>query len=438
MPSTNLTAAFVSQARPVDGRTTEYRDAKTPGLALRVTPRGSRSWTLRYRTHEGVQRRYTIGPYPAVSLASAREQALAVLTQAASGGDPAKAKKAARQTATASRLHTIGDLAERYFDDAAKGRHRPKGKPKRPSTLKMDRYYYHRLVAPAFGSVPIAEPRRADIQTFINRIADEHSPSSANQCRNVLRQMFTYAVFLELIPANPCTFVDGPSFTTRERVLSDDELRLIWTVCEDPASVPGLHMSHAMGIAIQLALVTLQRRAEAACINMAEIDFEKALWTIPGDRTKNKRTHIVPLSDLALTLIREAIALCPHEMDQPYAGYLFPSPRKADTCVDPHALTRSFSRLTEATDIQNARLHDLRRTGATHLTGEGLSVSRFIVSQVLNHISDTGGAAAVTSVYDRNAYLREKRRALDAWAKYLTALVFGETVASNVVHLSGQ
>jgi integrase len=436
MPAKNLTGAFVSPAKAIDGRTTEYRDTKTPGLALRVTPKGTRSWTLRYRTNEGVQRRYTIGPYPAVSLASAREQALAVLTQAAGGGDPAKAKKAARQTATAARLHTIGDLAERYFDDAAKGRHRPNGKPTRPSTLKMDRYYYDRLVAPAFGSVPIAEPRRADIQTFINRIADEHSPSSANQCRNVLRQMFTYAVFLELIPANPCTFVDGPSFTTRDRVLTDDELRIIWTACADPASVPGLHMTRAMGIAIQLALVTLQRRAEVACMHTQEINFDKALWTIPGERTKNKRTHIVPLSDLALNLIREAIALCPHEADQPYEGYLFPSPRKPGLPVKPHALTRAFGRLTEATGVENARLHDLRRTGATHLTGEGLSVSRFIVSQVLNHISDTGGSSAVTAVYDRNAYLPEKRNALDAWALLLSHIVVGQALTSNVVLLS--
>jgi integrase len=434
--SKNLTAAFVSQAMPIDGRTTEYRDTKTPSLAIRVTPKGTRSWTLRYRTNEGVQRRYTIGPYPAVSLVSAREQALAVLTEVAAGGDPAKAKKVAKQTATAARLHTIGDLAERYFDDAAKGRHRPKGKPKRPSTLKMDRYYYDRLVAPAFGSFPIAEPRRADIQTFINRIADENSPSSANQCRNVLRQMFTYAVFLELIPANPCTFVDGPSFTTRERVLTDEELRIIWTTCEAPVPVTGLHMTRAMGIAIQLALVTLQRRAEVACLHMQEIDFDKALWTIPGSRTKNKRTHIVPLSDLALGLIREAIALCPRETDQPYEGYLFPSPRNAVVSVDPHALTRSFGRLTAATGVENARLHDLRRTGATHLTGEGLSVSRFLVSQVLNHVSDTGGGSAVTAVYDRNAYLAQKRRALDAWATLLSRIVDNQPLSSNVVPFS--
>jgi len=168
---------------------------------------------------------------------------------------------------------------------------------------------------------------------------------------------------------------------------------------------------------------------------MAEIDFDKALWTIPGSRTKNKRTHIVPLSNLALSLIIEAIALCPHETDQPYEGYLFPSPRNADVSVDPHALTRAFGRLTEAKGVENARLHDLRRTGATHLTGEGLSFPRLIVSKVLNHVSDTGGSSTVTAVYDRNAYLSQKRHALDAWAGQIAGIVSREGAASNVVAL---
>jgi len=432
MSAKNPTAAFVAQAKPINGRTTEYRDIKTPGLAPRVTPKGSRSWTLRYRTNGRIQRRYTIGPYPAVSLVSAREKALTVLAEVATGIDPALEK---RRSVVDPRMVTVANLAERYFIDAAKGRHRPKGKPKRAGTLRADRYYYDRLVGPVFGKLPLTEPRRADIQAFINRIADDEAPGTASQCRNVLRQLYTYAVFQELVSANPCTFVDGPSFATRERVLTDDELRTIWTACEAPALVTGLHMTRAMGIAIQLALVTLQRRAEVACLHTQEIDFDKSLWTIPGSRTKNKRTHIVPLSDLALGLIREAVALCPHETDQPYDGYLFPSPRKPGLPVEPHALTRAFGRLTEATGVENARLHDLRRTGATHLTGEGLSVSRFLVSQVLNHISDTGGSSAVTAIYDRNAYLAQKRNALNAWAAHLASIVSGEKAQSNVVRL---
>ena len=85
------------------------------------------------------------------------------------------------------------------------------------------------------------------------------------------------------------------------------------------------------------------------------------------------------------------------------------------------------------TCVENARLHDLRRTGATHLTGEGLSIPRLIVSKVLNHISDTGGSSAVTAVYDRNAYLAQKRNALDAWATSLSRIVDGQPLSSNVV-----
>ena len=76
-----------------------------------------------------------------------------------------------------------------------------------------------------------------------------------------------------------------------------------------------------------------------------------------------------------------------------------------------------------AVGIADATAHDFRRTGATFLTGERLNIPRFIVSRVLNQISDTGGAAAVTGVYDRNEYLTEKRRALDAWAALLRDIV---------------
>ena len=427
MPSANLTNAFVRKAVALEGQTTEYRDVKTPALALRVTVSQSKSWTLRYRTANGAQRRYTIGPYPAISLASARERALSILAEARAGGDPAGDKKAAKHESRAARLHTIGDLAERYFNDAEKGRHRPKGRPKRVGTLTSERYYYGRLIAPVFAQRPISELARVDIQFFVNRIADEHSRSSASQCLSIFRQFYAYAVWHELVPANPCAFVEGPSFAARDRVLSDGELRSIWTACAAPEGLAGLTMSRATGIAIQLALVTLQRRGEVAHMHTREIDLEKRLWTIPGSRTKNKRVQIVPLSDEAVALIQEAMRLAaPPGQNQLHEGYLFPSSRKPGLPIEAHALTRAFGRIAKALGLVDVRVHDLRRTGATHMTGEKLGFPRFIVSQVLNHVSDTGGAAAVTAVYDRNAYVPEKRRALDAWAAHFAGLVAGE------------
>ncbi len=150
-----------------------------------------------------------------------------------------------------------------------------------------------------------------------------------------------------------------------------------------------------------------------------EIDLKNRLWTIPAERTKNKRVHVVPLSNEAITLISEALQVAAPAADTPHEGYLFPSLQKPGLPIEARALTRAFRRIAETLGLQDVRIHDLRRTGATHMTSEQLGISRFVVSQVLNHASDTGGAPAVTAVYDRNAHLQEKRGALEEWASHL-------------------
>jgi integrase len=116
---------------------------------------------------------------------------------------------------------------------------------------------------------------------------------------------------------------------------------------------------------------------------------------------------------------------------------LFPKIRGPVTAIDPSNLTRAFVALAKEAKLSNARLHDLRRTGATALTSERIGIPRFIASRVLNHASDKGDAAAVTGVYDRNEYLPQKRQALDAWAKLLREIVSDEARPSNVVALKG-
>ena len=116
-------------------------------------------------------------------------------------------------------------------------------------------------------------------------------------------------------------------------------------------------------------------------------------------------------------------------------GFVFPSPRDKGKHIDRRALSRAMNRMCELLNINNATPHDLRRTGATNLTSERVEIPRFIVSQVLGHSSDTGGGAAITGVYDRNAYLKEKRRALDAWAVRLLEIVEDGNRVENVVSI---
>ena len=431
------TIASVEAAKPVPNRQVEYPDVKVPGLALRVSPTGNKSWTLRYRTNEGEQRRLTLGRYPSVSLSKARELAHKAVGRVAEGVDPAKEKRSSKAAAQTKNLSTVAALIESYFEDAARGRHKPNGRPKRTSTLDMERDYFERVIKPRFGRLPVVNLTRHELQRFLDGIGHT-APASARHCRNVVRQAFNYGIRRDVVEKNPAHLTELPASHSRERVMSDDELRAIWKAANAPASVEDLTMSAAMGLAICFAMVTLQRGGEVCGLNAREIDRKNKLWTIPGTRTKNHRIQVVPLSDLALDILDRAFALAlrgPRATKRSagkWSGFAFPS-RSSDRSITRHAFTRSMKRMTNVLGIPDATPHDFRRTGATNITSERIGIPRFIVSRVLNQISDTGGAAAVTGVYDRNEYLPEKRRALTAWSGLLQEII-SESKPQRALH----
>ncbi len=402
MPANRIsTSASAKAAKATTGRQIEYPDVAVGGLALRVTPAGRKTWTLRYRTRDGQQRRITLGTFPAVGLADARQAAREALGAAAKGADPAKQKQAAVAAAKARKLSTVGDLIDAYFEDAERGRHRMNARPKRASTIEMERAYFERLIRPRFGKVLVADLGRHDLQVFFDDVGGK-APSAARQCRNVIRQAFNYGVRREVVAANPAQLSELPVAGSRDRVLSDAELRLIWAATFDPRDGEGVALSAGMGRAIRFAMVTLQRGGEVCGLEAQEVDRQARLWTIPGGRTKNHRTHVVPLSPLALDVLHEAFGT------QSWTGYAFPSPRREGP-ITRRAFSRATNRVTKAVGVGDATPHDFRRTGSTAITGERIGVPRFVVSRILNQMSDTGGAAAVTGVYDRNEYLTEGR-----------------------------
>lgn len=435
MPRVNLTDAFCRSAKPLDGALTEFSDMKERGLALRVTAAGVKSWTFRYRNAAGEQKRLSLGRLDDVSLAKARAAAVAERSKVHAGDDPAKVRRLERKRAVAaSKLETVEEVGERYFAEAAVGRHRPNARRKRESTLTYEIRYFRKHVVPEFGAEKLGDLTRARIQAFVNDLADEFAPSTALQALGVLQAIFVFGARQELVAVNPCQFVTAPRFEARERVLTDAELRTVWNGFDQAATNDKVHISRPVALAVMLAATTIQRRAEVTGMRKDEVDRDAKTWTIPGTRTKNHRTHVVPLSDLALDLYDEAAILSGD------SEYVFPSPRDRSKSIVASAVTHAWSRLLPHLDFggptPKLRPHDLRRTGATNLTSERIGVQRFTVSKVLNHSSDTGDSAAVTAVYDRNAYLPEKRRALEAWATLLCEIVGGLGRTSNVVRLA--
>jgi integrase len=167
-------------------------------------------------------------------------------------------------------------------------------------------------------------------------------------------------------------------------------------------------------------------------MTLEELDLDRGVWTIPAARMKGGQAHVVPLTPGAVQLIREAIRLA-QEGREKAPPVVFPGARDPSRSIRPDSVTHAMRDIMAALGLKNASPHDLRRTGATNMASERLAVAPFIVSKVLGHRSDTGGAAAVTLAhYALHDYAPEKRRALEAWEGLLLEIVGERARAGNV------
>ncbi|MDB5440844.1 MAG: hypothetical protein JWM33_3271, partial [Caulobacteraceae bacterium] len=395
MARPKLTTQGARAAKPAGKRQTAHPDGQVPGLELRVSANGRKVWSFRYRTLKGAQRRVTLGVFPAVDVVDARTAAMAALTVIAGGGDPAAEKRKAKAAEANREIRSFDDLADAYLLACEEGRWRPKGKTKRASTLADETATMKRHVRPALGKRDFLTITRRDVRQLLAKMAAKGIGARTNKVHAIIRQTFAYAVGEELTQINPAVgFPPLGAQNKRVRVLTDAELKTLWAALVDPSELKdktgeAVTVGRPMRIALQLAALLLQRRAEIAGMAVAELNLEEAVWLIPGARAKNGKPHLVPLPPRAVVLIREAIRLANEGREQP-SLYVFPSRHKAQA-FRPDSLTHAMADLTAALGIEGASPHDLRRTGSTALTSERIGVSPFIRSKVLGHTSDAGG-----------------------------------------------
>jgi integrase len=247
-----------------------------------------------------------------------------------------------------------------------------------------------------------------------------------------LRAMFKWAVDEDLITADPTQGVrdprgkNGKSKSERERVLSEDEIKALWRICDDDLKFP-------FGPLVQLLLLTGQREREIGNMTWPELDLDRRVLSLPSTRTKNGRAHSVHLSDLTL----EEIGKLPRFGDA--KGYVFSlnGTKPVESYSD--AKVRIDKRLAELLpDTEPWTFHDLRRTMTTMMADSetGLGIAPHVVDKILNHVS--GSISGVARVYNRNEYAPERRAALDAWGRYLESLVYPDRAQDNVVALHGR
>lgn len=396
--------------------------ANARGLNVRVFPTGVKAWEFRYVTVGGTRRRMPLGTYPALSLASARDKAAGLRLRVVDGDDPAGERSAARLAARTG--ETLEDLAEAYWRAAEKGLHGGRRRPKRPRSIENERSRFRLHIGPKLGRRPFRELRRADIKGFMRELATESGlgPASVGSVGGVLQSILGFAVHEDRLEANPCLGLTRPlAWKSRERMFSDDALAVIWCALRasserksGDALDPLATLAPETALALQLLVLTLCRRNEAAEARWEEFDSELTLWAIPPERAKAGHLHLVPLSPEARSVLLAAKAI-----SEPGQAYVFPAPKGDENPIDGRALTRAVARLCKRHKLPAGSPHDVRRSGATTLTGK-YGVRRFFVALVLGHEAQEG--ARVTSLYDRYSYLPEKREALEVWARHVNGL----------------
>ena len=351
-------------------------DDDVPGFGIRVRASGARTWIYQYKIG-GRTRRLVLGQVSAIKLAKARDIASELHAKVRLGGDPASEKRERVQRA----LNTFGSLAERFLEQ-----YRARARTKDDVSRHLRKY------AAALHPMPVAAITLRDVADLLSKIDKASGAVTANRVRATLSTCFSWAMREGLALANPTANTNKREERSRDRVLSNDEVRRIWSVAGDDT----------YGTIVKLLILTGQRRNEIGELRWSEVDLERHVLSLPAERTKNKRPHVVPLAPTAQALLEAR-------------------PRTNDVVFKFTAWSYSKRLLDGRSGVSDWVIHDLRRTVATGMADIG--IPPHIIEQILNHQS--GHKGGVAGIYNRSSYAAEKAAALARWDEHVCSIVGG-------------
>lgn len=407
----------------------KYYKREDSGLTIRVLPTGVKTFLFVY-TFDGRRRELNLGSYPDKSLADARTDysaAYSILHDKANPRDPQEERNQKHDTARQKReeyrlAFSVTDLIAEYIAKHAK--------PTKRSWYEDERIL-NKDALPVWGNRKASDIKKRDVVLLLESIIDRGSPSSANNNFKIIRKMFNFAVQRDIIEHSPCDGVVMPAPLNRgDRVLSETEIKALWNkldTCQASTSIRS---------AIRLILVTGQRPGEV--IGMHTDEIEGKWWTIPAERSKNKRAHRVYLTGTALDLIGELTAFDPKTETMKPKGFIFPCTNlKKTQAMARLSISQVVSRnlavpvlindkpvfdadgkpVTEnKLGVADFTPHDLRRTAATLMSQIGFMDE--IIDAVLNHTKQ-----GIIRTYNLNRYDKEKQQALEAWERKLKGII---------------
>ncbi len=379
MARLKFTDKWLSNCAPPRSGRTEHSDILCPGLYLRVTCNGVKTFSVLIR--QGSLRRHTLGRYPLLSLANARRDALELMRHVAEHGQQPPAKPV-----------TLAELVDQYVELHLTPNVR-QWKNVRSSLLQT-------AMQPLLSQEAV-KVRNCGVVAVLDGIVAAGKPHGAVNLLKALRALYNWAEARGAVPANPCRNIRPPVRTTqRDRILEDTEIAAVLRAC-DGVKAP-------FGDMVRMLLLTGARRNEVAHMRWSELNGN--VWTLPATRSKNGRPNMLPLPPAAMAVLDTL----PRHSDD---GYVF-------TTTEGRRPSSAFSKnkraLDAASGVSGWALHDLRRTVRSKLSE--LGVPWEVARRVVGHSVDQ-----LDAVYDRFSYLEEKGRALEQLAQHFGQLASAKT-----------
>ena len=402
-----FTEQMIERLRPPASGRLELKDALTPALILRVTDRGRKTFSALYKVagegglsasghpRTGTQHRMTLGRWPTLRLAAARERAAEIVAAAGEGRDPRTERT---ETFRSRQASTFAAVVPQFLED----------EKRTIASWRNAEMALRKHVLPRWGERPMGDIALLDLHELLDEIRDAGRIGSAREVRKQLSKLFRWAENREIVDRNPVARLRRDDLRPNRdagRALKDDELRAAWKAAAG--------LGYPFGPLYQLLMLTGQRRGEWANARWSEIDEEGRLLTVPVERHKSRRGHIIPIPEPAWAVV-QALPRWTR------GDHLFSTRSSGRTPVS--GFNRAAGRLLrdagelyrEATGegLQPFRVHDLRVTCKTRMAE--LRIDFDVREAVLGHAKPD-----LVARYDKHDYLEEKRAALEQYAGHV-------------------
>lgn len=394
-----LTDTAIRKAKPA---AKPYKMADSLGLYLLINPNGSKLWRVKYRIH-GIERKLSLGSYPMVKLVEAREARDAARKQVSKLIDPNAAKRQARIEATIQANNTFASVAEEFL---------AKREIEGLSPQTMEKYVWLlKLVSPDFAQRPVAEITPAELLHELKYHERRGRYETAKRLRSMASRVFRYAAATARTDRDPAQMLLGALIKPRPKhfaaITDPDEfgglLRAIEEYQGDPATMAALKITPHL----------FQRPGELRQMEWTELNFGKAVWTLPIEKMKMRQPHAVPLSRQALAIL---------ESVKPITGngkYVFASAWSRARPISENTVRSALRRMGYTKEQMTP--HGFRTT-ASSLLNESGKWNPDAIERALAHMV----SGEVRRIYNRSAYWTERVQMAQWWSDYIDELRGGE------------